>query len=393
MDLSKVPAATPPPGLQTNFVDPPSLLGAVIASTVVIQLVTLPFIFARIYVNAYTRTLKIEDYCAYLAWAAFVVQTALTCLNSSRGMARHIWDVSLATLMGGSHLYNILFMFYSISGGFAKATVFLQFKRIFTHPKIRGPVYWVITISLIANALAYTCFLFLYIFTCWPREKIWNPTVPGNCMSWSVSLIAIGALNTFSDIEAFFVPMWALWQLRMEVRKKIGVFAVFAVGALAVAIGCLGMYYRVLILQRPDKTWLLTQTSIICMAELAIVLIVSCCPYLPRIYRRHKHNPHNQNSYKHPSSSNSRSNRFHSSTRTTDTIGSKRSLWRAREKLGISTIGSFSGERREEEEDWVRGDEFLTIAAIATEEEGEGEGDDPSRGVRESNCVCISETS
>ncbi|PVI08013.1 hypothetical protein DM02DRAFT_511120 [Periconia macrospinosa] len=286
MNLKAIPAGKPPPSVQSNLVNPPSLLGAVIASTVVIQLLTLVFMLVRFYVNYHAPKLRIEDYCSCMAWIAFIIQAALLCLNSSRGMAVHFWDASLSTLIEGRRLCNFTFIFYTISGGFAKATVFLQFQRIFTTPNIRGAVFWVIRISLWANALAYTTFLFLHIFICWPRERIANPTVPGHCMDSNRLNMALGGLNTFSDIEAFFVPAWAVWRLHLDVKRKLSVFAVFAVGALAVAIGCLGMYYRVLVSQRPDKTWLLTQTSITCMAELSIVIIVGCCPYIPRLLQK-----------------------------------------------------------------------------------------------------------
>ena len=89
-----------------------------------------------------------------------------------------------------------------------------------------------VTISLVFNALAYTAFLFLYIFTCWPREKIWDPSVEGKCMDSNKLNMAIGGLNTFSDIEAFFVPIWAIWKLKMCVKAKLAIWAVFTWGAL-----------------------------------------------------------------------------------------------------------------------------------------------------------------
>lgn len=44
--------------------------------------------------------------------------------------------------------------------------------------------------------------------------------------------MAIGGLNTLSDVEAFLVPVWAVWKLRIEAKKKILILAVFAAGAL-----------------------------------------------------------------------------------------------------------------------------------------------------------------
>ena len=262
-DLSKIPAGVPPPGVQPNFTNPPSLLSAIIGTTVVIHTITLAFILVRAYVNiCIIRRINPEDVFTYAAWAAFIAFTGLTIHNSSTGMTRHIWDVDLTTLFNGSYGYNTIFVCYAVSGGFAKAAVFWQFKKVFT-TQFRGAVYWVILASLAVNALAYTILMFLYIFNCWPREKLRNPMLPGHCLNWKTTIIAIGSVNLVSDIEAFLVPAWAIWQLQLAVKKKIEVFAVFAVGAFAVAIACVGLYYRVLMLRGYDTTWHLAQTMIL----------------------------------------------------------------------------------------------------------------------------------
>ncbi|KAF1970707.1 hypothetical protein BU23DRAFT_556657 [Bimuria novae-zelandiae CBS 107.79] len=283
--------------------DPPSLLNEVVVATAIVQIVTLLFILIRFYENLYSRQLRAEDYFSYGAWGALIAQAILLCINTVEGIASHMWDVPVSVLIEGSRRYNYIFMCYTISGGFAKATVFMQFKRIFTSPRIQDEVYWVITVSVVLNAVAYTIFLFLYVFTCLPRERIWNPTVEGRCMDSNRLNVAIGGLNVLSDVEAFLVPVWAVWKLKMDVKKKISILAVFAAGALAVAVGLIGLYYRVLILERPDSTWLLMQTGLICEGELGIVIVVGCCPYIPRIIHRHRRS---QNLASHYGSNNSR---------------------------------------------------------------------------------------
>jgi len=230
-DLSKIPAGQPPPDVQPNFVNPPTLLTAVIASTVIIHVFTLLFILVRVYVNAWTRKLDWEDAFVYVAWAFFIAETALSVYNSFHGMARHIWDVDVATVLNGSYRYNVIWICYTVSGGFAKTTIFLQMKKIFT-TRVKGSVYWVIMFSLVANAVAYTVLLFLYIFTCWPREKLRDPMLQGYCIDWKATIIAMAIVNIISDVEAIIVPAWALWQLQLAIKKKLSVFAVFAVGAL-----------------------------------------------------------------------------------------------------------------------------------------------------------------
>ena len=42
--------------------------------------------------------------------------------------------------------------------------------------------------------------------------------------------MAMGTLNVISDMEAFAVPAWAIWHLNMELKRKMGVFAIFGAG-------------------------------------------------------------------------------------------------------------------------------------------------------------------
>ncbi|KAF2727642.1 hypothetical protein EJ04DRAFT_547175 [Polyplosphaeria fusca] len=283
MDPNTTPALPPPDGIESNFENPPTLMPALIAGTTLIHLTTFLFIAARLFVVlAVTKKPRVEDYLAILAYLCLIGYTGAIMYAETLGMEHHMWDITLAMLPDILRTCNTVFCFYTAAGGFAKTVVFLQIKRIFTTPH-RGVVFWVIVCSLVANAIFYTAMLLLYIFTCWPREKIWNPTVEGRCIDSNRLNMAMGVLNVISDVEAFLVPAWAIWQLNMKLKQKISVFVVFSVGAVAVAIGIVGLYYRIILLQRPDFTWLLSQAGQICMAELAIVIIVGCCPYIPRL--------------------------------------------------------------------------------------------------------------
>jgi len=231
-DLTQTAVLPPPPGLTTNFVNPPTLMPAVIVGTTIIHLFTLPFILARAYVNAYvTKACYIEDYLSYIAYVGCIAYTAAIVHAETVGMARHMWDISMATFTEISYICNIVFVCYTATSGLAKTVVFLQLKKIFT-TKFRGVVFWVIVGSLVANALFYTAMFFLYVFTCWPREKIWSPSIEGKCIDSNKLNMAMGTLNVISDVEAFVVPVWAIWQLSMKLQQKIAVLAIFGVGAM-----------------------------------------------------------------------------------------------------------------------------------------------------------------
>lgn len=115
-----------------------------------------------------------------------------------------------------------------------KLAILLQYLRIFV-PNKRSKTYY-FTISLIwTNLIFYVVIGFCAAFMCSPRERIWNPLVPGECrLSLAGILIAGGVINIFSDFCVLALPLASIWQLQMATKHKIGISAVFAVGLLYV---------------------------------------------------------------------------------------------------------------------------------------------------------------
>jgi len=63
--FSTMAAALPPPGKETNFIDPPSQQGAIIGVCTVMIILTLSTVLLRLYSNfKVTRTPGVED-CKY----------------------------------------------------------------------------------------------------------------------------------------------------------------------------------------------------------------------------------------------------------------------------------------------------------------------------------------
>ena len=75
------------------------------------------------------------------------------------------------------------------------------------------------------------CFL-SFIFTCWPRERIWNPMAPGRCMKTESFMLASVIANVISDVAILVLPLASVMSLQMPLKRKIGVSAIFATGIL-----------------------------------------------------------------------------------------------------------------------------------------------------------------
>lgn len=73
---------------------------------------------------------------------------------------------------------------------------------------------------------------FLLIFLCKPREKLWNPMLPGHCINLDAIYQITGIFNVVSDFTIMLLPVPPLWKLQLPLKRKCGVVAIFATGFL-----------------------------------------------------------------------------------------------------------------------------------------------------------------
>lgn len=162
------------------------------------------------------------------------------------------------------------------------------------------------------------------IAMCKPREKIWNPLMPGHCFSYIANYQATGIINVISDFTILILPVPGLWKLHLPLKRKLGLIAVFATGFLYVSNTMLKAFihstevlrsraiitphlnhiavwnYRlthissacITSVARVLNTWKFTSSSDISYnitglglwiwAELATGIVISCVPVLPK---------------------------------------------------------------------------------------------------------------
>jgi len=112
-----------------------------------------------------------------------------------------------------------------------KLSILLQLLHIFA-PAHQGAVYYLCHFLIWFNGLFYISTMFVGIFQCTPREKFWNPLLPGHCVNINTVNIVTATINAASDLVLLLLPIICVWQLQMSQRKKLGVSAVFATALL-----------------------------------------------------------------------------------------------------------------------------------------------------------------
>ncbi|KAF2230883.1 hypothetical protein EV356DRAFT_453033 [Viridothelium virens] len=283
-DPGLIPALKAPGDLKPDFIDPPTLMPLVVATSTVVLAIMTFFVSARFFIKSHiTRQHYVEDWLSYLASAGVVASAGVFIYVGDRGLARHQWDITENTFENVLYYTNVLFCVYPPTMLAAKLSVLFQIKRIFTTVQ-KDLAYWAVVTSIVCNFIMYNFVWFSHLFQCWPREKIWNSDVEGKCISVANSRYTGGILNAISEFGALLLPIWMIWHLKKPMRRKLVAYAVFSVGSIACAIAIVGIYLRAVVLEQPDFTWISTKLFVLVICEMVIVVIVGCFPSLPRLY-------------------------------------------------------------------------------------------------------------
>jgi hypothetical protein len=118
---------------------------------------------------------------------------------------------------------------YAINVCVVKLAVLWLYRRVFA-PKPRTPLHIAITFLVVILIEFYGSTTMVKIFKCTPRAKIAESSLPGRCVDLSMVLKTGGSFNFVTDYFILFLPVRAVWKLRMSRKNKWLVVFVFTFG-------------------------------------------------------------------------------------------------------------------------------------------------------------------
>jgi hypothetical protein len=96
------------------------------------------------------------------------------------------------------------------------------------------------TLALGLVVLAWAiCITFVFIFTCVPVEKLWNPRLQGHCINQIGTWVANAASTIITDVIILLLPIYQIRKLQLKLQDKIGLYLIFSVGFLYGSLICL----------------------------------------------------------------------------------------------------------------------------------------------------------
>lgn len=153
-------------------------------------------------------------------------------VNGGRGVYAGPIDLqSVAKLCIASNVLWILIV------NITKASILIQYLRIFSSRCIRIACYAFLTLLVPAACWA----IFGGVFLCTPIAKIWNPELPGHCISPERYWLSVSGTDIALDLLILLLPLPSITTLHLPRKQKRGLVVVFTLGFLVCVISVVRM--------------------------------------------------------------------------------------------------------------------------------------------------------
>ncbi|RJE25029.1 integral membrane protein [Aspergillus sclerotialis] len=128
-------------------------------------------------------------------------------------------------------------------------------------------------------------------FQCSPIRKAWASTIPGKCVNINAYYLANAALNIFTDILTYSLPMKVIFTLRVPRKQNIALGFILCLGLLACVSSIIRITYIPVMLSSPDATYVISEAMYWSVIETNVGIFAASAPsftaiasrFLPRI--------------------------------------------------------------------------------------------------------------
>lgn len=165
----------------------------------------------------------------------------------------------------------------------AKWAILLQLQRVFT-VQPRDGTWWTVRILIWLSSIFYVTVGFIDVFQCNPREKIWDPTVPGHCFNINGILIGTSVFNVLMNCSILILPLVVMSSVQMQRKKKVIVCCIFGVASLAAISSIMRTVYSVLFMRSHNVTRDIFPVAMWAVAEIACIILATTFPTMPRFF-------------------------------------------------------------------------------------------------------------
>ncbi|KAK0673552.1 hypothetical protein QBC41DRAFT_265774 [Cercophora samala] len=287
------PMAEPPPGVTANLDNPPSDAWQIFVLDGFCTALMLTFTVARVIATTWLgqRANRCHELVFYTGLVTSLAAVTITiCAMSGKSpYAIQTWNVRLGDFqkihLVSAHLFQVI---TPIAQFFVKCSVLLLYYNIFSvlrWMRIATTISIVLLLAFqfsIAIATAVNCspttgqdvFSYVLAFSqpqCFKGRRYW---------------LIMGIGSVVIDAGLIILPLPAVWSLRLPLKRKLAVSAMFLVGFFGLISSILTLYYRVVWYYKELNDTYGVPLWATTVAEVTVGVMISCMPALAVVWRR-----------------------------------------------------------------------------------------------------------
>jgi hypothetical protein len=233
LDLDHTPALEAPPGHVSNLVDPPSAAGSTIGAMVLFFTLATTTVAARMYTRIVVHSdVRWDDWTSVIALVGLYGVGSIVLLTIFYGNGVDEWNVSVSAAARFEVLFKDIEVTARISIFFAKLSILLLYLRYFCPPRARKTdVFWSTWAVIVFNLLYCVALVLTVLLQCVGKETIQKGQ---SCINSYAVLVTASIINVVTDLVILGIPIVAIGRLQMPRKRRLGVWVVFAFGAMYV---------------------------------------------------------------------------------------------------------------------------------------------------------------
>ena len=144
------------------------------------------------------------------------------------GMGIHADKLEVPAIVMMAKWLLVAEILYAWNLCWTKISLLLMYYRIFCIPFMKKFAYG-IGAFVIAWGITIT---FIFIFICFPVQKLWYPDIPGHCVNQVGTWIANASSTILTDVAILLLPVPQIWKLNLRMADKVGLTVAFSLGFL-----------------------------------------------------------------------------------------------------------------------------------------------------------------
>ncbi|KAJ0415873.1 hypothetical protein BJY00DRAFT_251404 [Aspergillus carlsbadensis] len=210
---------------RTSYLSPRGTQSLVV-SIVFTSLATV-FVLARVYTRTkLIKRMEANDWMIVIALVLSFVFMSFFIVEALNGMGMHLVDIPEPILLKQMKAFWLTIPFYNAALLCAKASILMQYFRVFPSRGMRHTCWVMITILA-----AYGSWAVLSAFlNCIPVARFWDPTIPGSCLSSKGLWFSNASMHIATDLAILIIPIPALAALELPKKQRLALISIFALG-------------------------------------------------------------------------------------------------------------------------------------------------------------------